>query len=245
MPSSSLPLVLLPGLDGTGEFFEAFCAALPSSLGPRVVRYPRDLPLGYDALLERVLPELPQDRPWVLLGESFAGPLALKLAAKAPRGLIGLVLVATFHRRPVPSYLSAFSWAVGPTLFRRPLPRFVIHKALAGTDAPEQLVADFQVAVTTVAPEVLATRAQAALKADATEEARSCPVPALYLAAAGEGLMRRELPDELAQLIPDFRVERLDTPHLVLQRAPEQSARLIEQFVAGCAERPKGAETAR
>ena len=45
-----LPLVLLPGLDGTGEQFEPLLRELPASLTPIVVRYPTDRVLGYDAL---------------------------------------------------------------------------------------------------------------------------------------------------------------------------------------------------
>ncbi len=228
------PLVLLPGLDGAGDFFADFVAQLPPGLAPQVVRYPCDEALGYEALLARVEAELPRGQPWVLLGESFSGPLALQLAARAPPGLAGLVLVASFHRHAVPAFLSAFSGLVGPALFRRAMPGLAVRVVLAGLDAPTRLVSDFQAALATVRPEVLAARAQAALTVDATEAARAVKVPTLYLAAAREALMRHALPDELARLISDFRVEHFDTPHLLLQRQPTEAARVVAAFVEQC-----------
>ena len=45
-----IPLVLLPGLDGTGLLFADFVANLASDIDPIVVRYPPDVPLGYAEL---------------------------------------------------------------------------------------------------------------------------------------------------------------------------------------------------
>jgi hypothetical protein len=42
LASSVFKLVLLPGMDGTGELFSNFEAALPSSLETVRVRYPAD-----------------------------------------------------------------------------------------------------------------------------------------------------------------------------------------------------------
>lgn len=43
-------LVLLPGLDETGELFADFAAKLPHELRVIMVAYPSDVPLDYDAL---------------------------------------------------------------------------------------------------------------------------------------------------------------------------------------------------
>jgi surfactin synthase thioesterase subunit len=70
------PLVLLPGLDGTGTMFAPFVAELPPWIEPVVLDYPAE-PLGYADLARRLATRLPEDRPFFLLGESFGGPLAL------------------------------------------------------------------------------------------------------------------------------------------------------------------------
>ena len=115
--TEKLPLVLLTGLDGTGASFLPLLARLPDWIMPVVASYPPDKPLDYAALLPKVLRLLPNS-PFVLLGESFSGPLAIMAAASKPPSLRGLILCATFMRNPVwfqPPWLRYF---VQPFLFR-------------------------------------------------------------------------------------------------------------------------------
>ena len=102
-------LVLLPGLDGTGILFRQFVEAIGASVDTQTVAYPADQPLGYAELETLVREALPRDRPYVVLGESFSGPVAIRLAAKPPAGLVGLILCVTFAKNPYP----LFGW-VGP-----------------------------------------------------------------------------------------------------------------------------------
>ena len=74
-------LLLTPGLEGTGELLAPLVRALGDAIETKVLRYPADAPLSYAELLPRVRAELLQDEPFVLLGESFSGPLAIMLAA--------------------------------------------------------------------------------------------------------------------------------------------------------------------
>lgn len=62
--------MLLPGMDGTGIFFEPLLRALPAELDAHVVAYPPAEPLGYDELLSVVESALPAE-PFVLMAESF------------------------------------------------------------------------------------------------------------------------------------------------------------------------------
>ena len=91
--------MLLPGLDGTGKLFANFLAVLPPTIEARVIDYPTDEPLTYEQLELRVRAALPSDRPFVLLGESFGGPIAIRIAASPPPGLAGLILCGTFASR--------------------------------------------------------------------------------------------------------------------------------------------------
>ncbi len=95
-------LLLLPGMDGTGDLFDAFIAALPSAIDVVIVRYPRCEPLGYAELQALARAALPEKGPFVILGESFSGPIAISLAASAPSQLKGLVLCCSFARNPRP-----------------------------------------------------------------------------------------------------------------------------------------------
>lgn len=97
-----MKLVLLPGMDGTGRLFAPLLSRLDESLEPVVIAYPEHEQLDYGQLHQFVRARLPEGEPFVLLGESFSGPVALTLAAAAPAGLCGLILCATFMRNPMP-----------------------------------------------------------------------------------------------------------------------------------------------
>src|ERR1700677_3088878 len=84
-------LVLLPGLDGTGILSRQFVDAIGESVETQIIAYPTDQPLGYAELEKLVREALPRDRPYVVLGESFSGPVAIRLGAKPPAGLVGLI----------------------------------------------------------------------------------------------------------------------------------------------------------
>src|SRR5271155_2503715 len=89
-------------MDGTGIELTDFVAALAPELEAIVVTYPNDRPMDYAAHEVVARASLPAGRPFVLLGESYSGPIAISIAASAPPGLIGLVLCCSFARNPRP-----------------------------------------------------------------------------------------------------------------------------------------------
>src|SRR5690349_10097061 len=109
--------------------FAPLLAELPRTVVPIVVRYPTDSALDYDAL-----------------------------AATQPQGLRALVLVASFHRRPVGPWLARLRPLVHALAFAQPPPAFAVRSLLAGHDAPAALIARFREAVATVRAHVLADR---------------------------------------------------------------------------------------
>src|SRR5262245_23390841 len=98
----TVSLVLLPGLDGTGNLFRPLLQKLPAEVEPIVLSYPAREFLDYSALAQLALRSLPTDRPVVLLGESFSGPVAVLAAAAQPKGLLGVILCASFVIAPRP-----------------------------------------------------------------------------------------------------------------------------------------------
>ncbi|HTT70804.1 MAG TPA: alpha/beta fold hydrolase [Anaeromyxobacteraceae bacterium] len=234
--------VLLPGLDGTARLFARFLGASDGSLEFLPIPYPPDEELGYAELESRVWPMLPRDRPFALLGESFSGPLALRIAARAPRGLVGLILATTFVRRPAAAPVAVLR-PLAPAFFRLPLPRHVVRLLLAGGGAPKELVEEVRAAVALVRGHVMAARAHEALDVDATEALRRCPVPVLVLAGRYDRLLRRGIPRELKAVRPDAEVHLFDAPHLVLQCRPGETMLRVKEFVLRVA-RPERAGVA-
>src|SRR5690349_13039167 len=95
-------VLMLPGLDGSGDLFRPLLQVLPSQLTSQVIQYPANRVLSYNALVPFVQQAFPQREPFVLLGESFGGPLALQCAAASPTNLRAVILSATFATDPIP-----------------------------------------------------------------------------------------------------------------------------------------------
>src|SRR4051794_32003699 len=110
-------LVLLPGMDGGDRLFGPLRACAPAGTETVAVGYPPGPANGYEDLLPLVRAQLPTDRPYVLLGWSFSGPLALLAAAERPPRLRGVVLAASFVKTPVPWLPRWARRLVTPALF--------------------------------------------------------------------------------------------------------------------------------
>ncbi len=225
-------VVLLPGLDGTGRLFAPFVTEAAGALDLVTLSYPADRFLSYAALEEYVAVRLPRGRPYALLGESFSGPLALRLGARRPAGLKAVILAASFHHRPAARAIAALR-LLALAFFRLPLPAHAVRLLLAGPDAPDALVAEVQAGTAAVKASVMAARAAEALRADASGEVRSCPVPLLFLWGRDDRLLRSAIPIEIRALSPRAVIRTLPAPHLVLQRAPREALAEILGFLAG------------
>ena len=229
-PTSLPSLVLLPGLDGTGVLFRPLLEALPQEVATIVVSYPGDTALGYSELLPIVLAGLPSDAPFVLVGESFSGPLAVMAAATHPPGLAGLVLCASFIRNPhpyIPSFLAAM---VRPPLFHL-FPQFWQAKALFGGYSSPRLRALMQDALSRVSPAVLACRVREVLRINVARQLAACTVPILYLRARRDFVVPPWNVSTIRRFCPQLKVVHLAAPHLALQVATGQAAEAITDFL--------------
>lgn len=230
MTEAPLDTLLLPGLDGTGRLFTAFLEACPPSLRPKVVAYPSDKSLGYAELEQIVWRTLPSNRPFALVAESFSGPLAVRIAAKRPEGLVAIALVGSFVSpsvRWVPSWVKPL---VGGYLFRAPPPAWLIRHFAAGRAASDAFVADVLKAIHLVQPDVLAHRVREVLIVDVVEDLLRLEAPALYLAGAQDRLLKPGIAGRLKRLRPDLETSVLETPHFILQTRPVEAATLIADF---------------
>src|SRR5688500_4590733 len=97
-------LILLPGLDGTGNLFEKFAACAPSDWPLRTLQLPSERPRASLELAGSLLAQLPK-ASGALIAASFSGPLAILLANRCSR-VRAVVLCATFVRRPLPGLLA-------------------------------------------------------------------------------------------------------------------------------------------
>jgi len=221
-------LVVLPGLDGTATMHAAFVEAAAEWFDPiSVIAYPTDKVLSYAELEALVRTSLPKKR-FVLLGESFSGPIALSIAADPPANLVGLVLSTTFARSPAPMLsLLAPLVRIAPV---RAIPQSILSWLLLGRWANRQIEIELQRAMDAVAPAVLRARALDALGADVCSKLGNISVPVLCLRATRDRLLSRAATAGITSRIRHSAVVDVEGPHLLLQAAPQACAKAIGTF---------------
>jgi pimeloyl-[acyl-carrier protein] methyl ester esterase len=251
-PRRTLPrALLLPGIDGSGRLFAPLLRAEPRGLVPEVLSFPPDRELGYDDLVARVRERLPRGR-FALVAESFSGPIAVRIAAERPPGLVALVLAATFLHEPVSPLLHPIRGLFGARLFGLGMPAPLVRHFMAGPDAPRAIVSEVQAAVAAVSPKVMAHRAAEALRADVREAFARVRAPVLWLSPTRDRLLSTSAAEEALEIRPDVEVARIEAPHMILQRCPHASLARIEELMTrartrdlAARQRGKGTGTSR
>ncbi len=222
-------LVLLPGMDGTGYMFGPLLDALGGTLSSVVVSYPSTEPLRYTELVALARESLPTNGPYVLLGESFSGPIAVTLAAKHPDGLIGLILCASFVSNPIP-WLRPLRILLGLLPIQAAL-RTLGPSRLFGRSETTELRKLFFDAAKQVSTPVLRTRIREALNVDVSPLLGSVDVPVMYIQATEDRLLAQAVTDRFSRAAPRARLVRIASPHGVLQCVPHEAARMIAEFL--------------
>lgn len=218
---------MLPGMDGTGLLFASFVSALGSRVKPIVMAYPSTESLDYTQLESFARQHLPAVEPFVLLGESFSGPVAISIAADPPPNLAGLILCCSFAKNPRPrlNVFRAFTRlmpGLRSSMFAAPL--------LLGTWASSVLKQQLHSALRNVQVNVFRTRLRAILDVDVCEKLRRIHVPILYLRATRDRLVPEQASQLIASLAPRTRLMNIEGPHMLLQAAPTAAADAVAEF---------------
>ncbi|WP_290603463.1 alpha/beta hydrolase [Janthinobacterium sp.] len=231
-PAHALPLlVLLPGMDGTGRLFQRFDAVLgaQADMDSLAIAYPAT-PLAYPALEAFVRERLPRERPFIVLAESFSGPLGAALRADPPPGMRALILCCSFVRNPRP-LLAPLRHLLELVPFGA-MPRFALRQALLAPFSTPDLEADLAGALAHVPPGVLRQRLRAVITADATPALARGSLPVLYLRARHDRLVPPATALQILRLAPGAQLVDIDAPHMLLQAAPAAAADAIAAFCA-------------
>lgn len=224
-----LTLVLLPGLDGIGDLFDPLLQSFSDQFNVQVVRYPTDLALGYEALQEFVRNALPVNEPYVLLGESFSGPIAIALAAESPPSLKGLVLCCTFARNPWPILSNARGLL--PFLPIGNMPSVALGHFLLGSFSTPSLRHAISTAVGKVSSAVLRARMSEVLAVDASALVPRIRVRCIYLQALHDRLVPETAFAHIKAFLPSVEVVKIDAPHCLLQANPAAASEVISNFM--------------
>jgi pimeloyl-ACP methyl ester carboxylesterase len=229
--------LVLPGLDGGGALLADFLDAMRPRFDARTLVYPNDPALGYDELVEWVWPQLPAHEPFALIGESFSGPVAIRLAARRPPQLQALVLCASFARAPRPPW-SPLGLAALPAwthaLPLRQVPLAAVSRATLGRWSTPQRRQRLRDALEVLHPAVLRKRLGEIARVDARAALTEVTVPALYLRATADRLVSHDSWDEIRRARPQTECIALDAPHFLLQARADEAAAQIARWLDRC-----------
>ena len=219
----------MPGLDGTGKLFAEFVKRVSPAVECAVMAYPKDRPMGYGELEELVVSSLPKDRQFVLLGESFSGPLAIRIAAKTPPGLMGLILCVTFAKNPYPG----LGWArpLAAYLPVKGLPRWLRAPLMWGSASPSGAPSQMERAMSGVSAAVIRKRIAELLAVDETAALRQVHVPILILRAARDRVISKRATGVILENSPAAALREIDGPHLLLQTRAAECAEAVLGFL--------------
>ena len=223
--NGDITVVLLPGLDGTGRLFRRLVNGTPLQFRPQVISYPCDRELDYAQLERLVREQLTSSAPYIVVGESFSGPLAVALAARPTGALRGIVMVASFVTPPALTVWRYLPWRL---VFRFPAPALILRRFLMPADA--ELLKNMREALQGVSPSVLASRVRTTLAVDARADLAGSTVPVLYIQAKRDFVVPARCLRTIMSIREDVTVERLDSAHPVLQLEPDAAWRVIEAF---------------
>jgi pimeloyl-[acyl-carrier protein] methyl ester esterase len=213
-----MEIVLLPGLDGSGAFFAKSEAYFAPYGKVRVLQYPMTGPQTYQALADWVQVCLSLTEPFVLVAESFSGPIAIDLASRKLAGLSGVILAASFVRAPMGQASAILAKLAGLSNLLPIPPATIIRFFLLGKDTAN-LAPLLRTFLMSCDRNVIIDRAKAALSCDVSEKLRKIEVQMLSLVAKQDRL----LTDAAANWSQrdGIDVVQVDAPHFLLQEGNE------------------------
>jgi pimeloyl-[acyl-carrier protein] methyl ester esterase len=222
--SGHIPIVLLPGMDGTGELLAGLARRLSPSRPVHIISYPPGKPLGYDDLTAFAATRLPEGR-FAILGESFSGPVAIEIAAKEPRAA-GLILASSFAWHPLPPLLAPFT-----RLFdSRRIPFRIVESMLLGAWTTPELRTRLSELLKKLPRETLQARTAAALRVDKRQTLRQIACPSMCLHGRFDRVTGKRCVRQIILAQPRCQVQWLDAPHMLLETHPDEAAGAIGAF---------------
>ena len=220
--------------------FKTFVGLLPYGINAKIVPYPTDRHMSYAELAELVIGALPRSTPYVIIAESYSGPVACILAAHPVGDLQGVVFVSSFVAFPCGRIGPWIAKMVPTVLFRGRAPAWILRWLVMDSATPREMLSAVQDAVASVRPEVLTRRLRDALNADFAVTLRYSTVRIVYLLSDSDRLLgTRGLRGFLAAR-PDIETVKIDGPHFLLQCAPDSSlAGLLKIGILGDSVKPQ------
>ena len=218
-----MKIVLLPGLDGTGNLFNPLLKFIPEE-NVTVIALPMHGEQTYSALAAYCKGRMPRE-PYILVTESFSGPIGLMLAAIDDSFLKKLILVATFASPPKPFVSKLCSYLPLKQLIRLPLSGIASRILFLGFNTPSEIIEGFMSAVALVPSGIMKKRLQVASSFRIDIEQINKPV--VYIQPTTDFLVPNSCYSVVSQFCPNITLQKVKGPHFILQANPKVCSEII------------------
>ncbi|WGZ94346.1 MAG: alpha/beta hydrolase [Candidatus Thiothrix putei] len=223
----AMKLVLLPGLDGTGLLFQPLLEQLGHACSVQIIRYPPDQCQSVQILAAKVREQVAFDTDTVLLAESFSGLVAMELLRQGI-ALHSVIFCASFASAPRPWLLQLATVLPLETLFRLPLPDFLLR----GLGLNARLVALIRQVRTQVSPAVFAYRLRLIAAAQHQPQEQCWEMPCYYLRAADDWAVPERCAEDLRRHFTKVDIIRIaQSGHFLLQSQPDACAAVLNRLI--------------
>ncbi|MCU7920646.1 MAG: lysophospholipase [Candidatus Thiodiazotropha sp. (ex Epidulcina cf. delphinae)] len=222
-----MKLVLLPGMDGTGELFKGFLEYYEGDA--KVIPLPMAGRQEYAALAGSLIKDLPNEE-FILLAESFSGGIVQYLLKHASDRIKGVIFVASFLSPPNRLLLQMARRLPLQLLAGLPFSKY-FHKAMfLGMNASDEFSDRFIQVLRSMPEQILKRRIKA--MADMRAPAEKLEVPAIYIQAREDKLINRKKWLEFQQLFKHIVLYQIPGPHFILQANPSVAAVVVSKGVS-------------
>jgi len=219
----------LPGLHGSSELFGRIKEEIPAGVRSEFVELPNKGSQRYPRLAEWLDEHLERGGKRLLIAESFSGPLAIHFASLRPEEISGIVLASCFCDAPQNPGIALLP--LRPLFMVKP-PKTALRHFLIGDDASNEDVSELRTVIRKIPSKTLAKRVRSVLELQEQDNPALSEMPMMILQAQDDNLVPWDAQQRLEACYPDARVHWLESPHLILQRYPEECMRLIKDFAS-------------
>ncbi len=226
-PANNMKIVLLPGLDGTGELFNPLIECL-ADFSIQIIVLPVGVQQDYAFLVKVITPQLPAE-DFILIAESFSGPIAAMLAHENIQALKAMVFIATFLSPPAKPLLTLSQFLPVKLLLSMPGSHFFMKYFLFGAIVDKKKLILFDKVIKALPAKLIKQRLK--ILSDLCFNYEINSLPAIYLQAGDDRLVAEDKYSEFAGYFQNISRIIVPGPHFLAQTQPKKCAKAIQKFI--------------
>lgn len=220
-------LVLLPGMNGTGELFAEFLSYYDGD--HLVISLPESGPQDHATLANVINQQLPNES-YILLAESFSGGIVPELLKLNPTHIKGVIFVASFLSSPRSYLIGVAKLLPIKALVSLPLSNIAHRLLFLGQEATKPLLSKFVKVIKSIPKQVLSSRLEVMKVLQLPE--MTFDIPTIYIRALSDRLISPNKSQEVANVFNHIEFVEIEGPHFILQAQPKESARLVTEAIS-------------